>query len=60
MSTLEQIDNAAKNFSLTYNRALWGYQTHPDAIEADLAVLEESIRGYREATASTSETRAEQ
>jgi hypothetical protein len=59
MSILEQIDNAARNFSLTYNRAQLGYLKHPDAIEADLEVLEDTIRAYREATASLRETRAE-
>jgi hypothetical protein len=58
MSTLEDIANAAKNFALTYGYATRGY-THPDAIEADLEVLEDAIRAYREATASATETRRE-
>jgi hypothetical protein len=56
---IENVANAAKNFSLTYNRAMWGYQTHPDAIEVDLEVLEDAIRAYRQATAGTTETRKE-
>jgi hypothetical protein len=58
MSTLDDIANAAQNFVLTYEMAMWGYKHHQE-IEADLEVLEDAIRAYREATASATETRRE-
>jgi hypothetical protein len=47
MGTLEHIANAAKNYALTYDMAMDGY-THPDGIEADLAVLEDAIAAHRQ------------
>jgi hypothetical protein len=46
MSTLDDLANAAQNFVLTYEMVMWGY-TSPEAIKADLEVLEDAIRAYR-------------
>jgi hypothetical protein len=46
MVELTEVANAATNFALTYELALWGYKT-PEAIERDLVSLEEAIKAYR-------------
>jgi hypothetical protein len=58
MITLETIANAANNFAVTYAMSMWGY-THPDAIEADLEVLEDAILAYRKTRREPTETQRE-
>jgi hypothetical protein len=45
---LEDVATAARNFTFTYDRPFWGCE----AVEHDLASLEDAIKAYRDARAS--------